>query len=47
MGELLVDTTWWNRWLPRLYEILGRADAGVHYLDSDGRRLGTTGATPT
>jgi hypothetical protein len=34
--ELLADTSWWDRWLPRLYEVLGRADAGIPYLDSDG-----------
>jgi hypothetical protein len=34
--ELVADTGWWDRWLPRLYELLGRADAGIPYLDSDG-----------
>jgi hypothetical protein len=29
--ELPADTGWWDRWLPRLYEILGRAAAGLHY----------------
>jgi hypothetical protein len=34
--ESLADTSWWDRWLPRLYEVLGRANAGLPYLDSDG-----------
>jgi hypothetical protein len=33
MDELLADASWWDRWLPRLYEVLGRADAGIPYLD--------------
>ncbi|MBO0835715.1 MAG: hypothetical protein J2P28_09370, partial [Actinobacteria bacterium] len=24
--ELVADSSWWDRWLPRLYELLGRAD---------------------
>jgi hypothetical protein len=33
--QLLADTGWWDRWLPRLYEILGRANAGIPSLDGD------------
>jgi hypothetical protein len=36
VDKLLADTSWWDRWLPRLYELLGRADAGIPYLDSNG-----------
>jgi hypothetical protein len=36
VDELLADISWWDRWLPRLYEVLGRADAGLPYLDGDG-----------
>jgi hypothetical protein len=34
--ELLADTGWWDRWLPRLYELLGRVDSGLPYLNGDG-----------
>jgi hypothetical protein len=34
--ELLEDSSWWDRWLPRLYELLGRADADLQHLSEDG-----------
>jgi hypothetical protein len=34
--HLLTDTDWWDRWLPRLYEVLGRADSAILILDEDG-----------
>ena len=34
--ELLADTRWWDRWLPRLCELLGRGETGFDYLDGDG-----------
>jgi hypothetical protein len=36
VDKLVADASWWDRSLPRLYEILGRADASIPYLDSDG-----------